>query len=86
MIEGINTVLLSCDHEVAMPGLVRDLMVVAGVEGLILIPPSQRNRRSLQIKYRTLEFSSLAYPKSADSFLSVEVDGIVGRVVNFRRK
>ena len=68
-----------------MPGLVRELVVVAGVEGLILIPPSQRNRRSLQIKYTTLDISSLAYFVPADS-LSVEVDGIVGRVVSFQCK
>lgn len=65
-----------------MPGLARELVVVAGVEGLILIPPTQRNRASLQIKYTTLEFSSLAFTGSADSFLSVEVDGIVGSVVS----
>ena len=69
-----------------MPGLVKELVVVAGVEGLILIPPSQRNRRSLQIEYTTLEISSLAYLRPADSSLSVEVDGIVGRVVSFQCK
>ena len=69
-----------------MFGLVRELVVIAGVEGLILTPPSQRNRRSLQIKYTTLELSSLAYLKPADSLLSVEVDGVVGRVVSFRCK
>ena len=82
----INTVPLSCNYEVAMPGLVRELVVVAGVEGLILIPPGQHNRPSLQIKYTTLELSSLAYLQPADSFLSVEVDGIVGKVVSFRCK
>ena len=72
-----------------MPGLVKELVVVAGVEGLILIPPTQRNRRhhrSLQIKYTTLQISSLAYLRPADSSLSVEVDGIVGRLVSFQCK
>ena len=67
-----------------MPGLVRKLVVFAGVQGLILIPPSQRTCRSLQIKYTTLEISSLSHSGPEDSSLSVEVDGIVGRIVDFQ--
>ena len=67
-----------------MLGLARELVVVAGVEGLMLIPPTKRNRRSLQIKYTTLEFSTLANTGPADSSCSVEVGGIVGRVASFQ--
>ena len=60
-----------------MPGPVKKLVVVAGDEGLILNTPT-RSHRSLQIKYATLELSSLAYSESANSLSSAEVYGIVG--------
>ena len=65
-----------CD--VAMPGLVKNLVVVAAVEGLILQPTGQRNQRSLQIKYATHQLSSVSHSKVADSLSSAEFNGIVG--------
>ena len=61
-----------------MHGPLKKLVVVAGVDGLIIYPSSQRNQRSLRIGYSTLELSSLAYSKRADSLSSAEVHGIVG--------
>lgn len=62
-----------------MSALVKKLVVVAGVEGLILHPPTQRNnQRNLQIKYKTLEISPLPTFKLADSLSSTEVHGIIG--------
>ena len=78
MQRSLHWVLLPYNFEVSMPGLVRKLVIVTGAEGLILNPPSQRSHRSLQVKYTTLEVSSIAYSKYADPLLTAEVYGIVG--------
>ena len=61
-----------------MHGLIKKLMVVAGDDGLILYPSTSRNQPGLRIGYTTLELSSLAYSKRADSLSSAEVHGVVG--------
>ena len=68
---------LSCKYEAAMPGLIKRLNIVAGLEGLTLQPTTQRIQRSLQINYTTLEISSLAHSKRSEFFPSAEVYGIV---------
>lgn len=74
------------DREVAMPGLVKNLVVVATVEGLILHPPGQRNQRTLHIKYNTHQLSSLPHSKVADSLSSAELYGIVGTQLPMRKR
>ncbi len=77
LVDATNVTSLCQNIEVVMPGLVKKFLVVAGIEGLSL-HPTQRNQRSIQITYTSLELSPLPYFKVTDSLSSAEFYGIVG--------
>lgn len=61
-----------------MPGIIKNLLIVAAVEGVVLHPPGQRSQRPLQIKYVTHELSPLGSTTLPKSSASAEIHGVVG--------
>ena len=70
-----------------MPGIVRKLVIIAAVDGLLLLPSAQRLQRpipGLKLRYVNNEITTLESSQHDQKLASLEAYGVVGNTFHVK--